>query len=127
MSDLYRENILEYAKNPHNYGRLAKPDASAEDTNPLCGDWIAIEINCDTQVTITNVGFTAKGCALSIASSSLLCDSIKGKNIIDIQKLASKDIEELLGIKITMGRIKCVLLPLVVLQKTTRKIETNYV
>ena len=127
MSDIYRENILEHYKNPQNYGSLEKPDASMTDTNPLCGDCLTLEINCNDAGILTDVAFTAKGCALSIASASLLSQSIKGKNIKDLERMDYNDMEGLLEVKIGIGRIKCVLLPLGALHKAIHKMQDkNY-
>lgn len=123
MSDLYRENILEHYKNPRNYGSLDKPDASITDVNPLCGDCLTLEINCDNKGILTDMAFTAKGCALSVASASILSESAKGKNVKDIENLDYNDMQDLLEIKIGVGRAKCVLLPLAALHKAIKKIE----
>jgi nitrogen fixation protein NifU and related proteins len=123
MSDLYRENILEHYRNPRNYGSLDTPDASITDTNPLCGDCLTLEINCDNQDILTDMAFTAKGCALSVASASLLSEDVVGKNIKDIEKIDYNDMQDLLEIKVGAGRAKCILLPLSALHKAIKKIE----
>lgn len=123
MSDIYRENILEHYKNPHNFGSLEKPDVSVRDVNPLCGDNITLEINCDENGVIRDIAFIAKGCALSVASASILSDSIKGKNIKDIMSLDYNDMQDLLEIKVGAGRAKCVLLPLAALHKAIKMTE----
>ncbi len=125
MSDLYRENILEHYKNPQNYGSLENPDASITDTNPLCGDRLTLEINCDDRSILTDIAFTAKGCALSVASASLLCENVKGKCLKDIENFDYNYMQELLEIKVGVGRAKCVLLPLGALHKAIKKIEKN--
>lgn len=125
MSDMYRENILEHYKNPQNYGSLINPDVSITDTNPLCGDCLTLDIHCDREGFLTDVAFTAKGCAVSIASASLLTATLRGKNMNDLVKMDYNDVESLFEFKISMGRIKCALLPLGALHKAVRKIQAN--
>jgi len=125
MSELYREIILEHYKNPHNYGSLEKPDASIIDTNPLCGDTITLEINCDENETLSDVAFISRGCALSVASASILSDSVKGKNIKDIEMMNYNDMQDLLEMKVGVGRAPCVLLPLSALHKAIKNIKKN--
>jgi nitrogen fixation protein NifU and related proteins len=123
MSDIYREKILDHYKNPRNYGSLSKPDASIEDTNPLCGDCLTFELKCNTKGTITDVAFTARGCALSVAAASILTENIKGRNVRQLKDMDHKDIQKLLEIKIGAGRIKCALLPLAALRKAIKQVK----
>ena len=125
MSDFYRENILEHYKHPRNYGSLKKPDSFAEDTNPLCGDRMKFELRHKAGI-ITGIAFTAEGCALSIASASLLSEYVKGKNIAEVLKLDHNSMRELLEIEISSGRIKCALLPLSALCKAVTHKQKNY-
>ncbi len=121
MDNLYRDNILDHYKNPRNFGKLEKPDASAEENNPLCGDKIGMQIKLQTTnyklQTIKDINFYGDGCAISTASASMLTEKMKGKNIHEIKKLKTQNILEMLGIELTPTRLKCALLPLEVLQK----------
>jgi nitrogen fixation protein NifU and related proteins len=113
MDDMYREVILEHYKEPHNAGTLEAPDISHEDSNPLCGDRVKIDLKVENGI-ITDVRFQGRGCAISQASASLLTDEIKGKSLDDIRAFGKDDMLDLIGIPLDKNpvRIKCALLPL---------------
>jgi nitrogen fixation NifU-like protein len=112
MDDLYRDEILEHYRNPHNFGRLESPDAVSEGANPLCGDRITLMLGISEQGTIEGVAFTGRGCAISQASASMLTDEIKGRPLDEISRLGREDVLESLGIEISPARLKCALLSL---------------
>lgn len=116
MDDLYREIIIEHYKNPIHRGSLEPHDFSFEDDNPLCGDFIRIEIQATEEGFVKDAVFDGHGCAISQASADILLDHIIGKNIEDIKKLTKDDILELLGIELGPVRLKCALLSLKVLK-----------
>jgi nitrogen fixation NifU-like protein len=109
MDDLYRDEILEHYRRPHNFGTLAAPDAVHEGYNPLCGDRITMMLAIDGDV-VKDVAFTGRGCAISQASASMLTDQIKGKPVGDVAALTNGDVLEELGIEISPARLKCALL-----------------
>ena len=113
MDDMYREVILEHYKHPHNAGTLEAPDVSHEDSNPLCGDKIRIDLKIDGGV-IAEVRFQGRGCAISQASASLLTDEIVGKSLDEVRALTKDDMLDLIGIPLDKNpvRIKCALLGL---------------
>ena len=76
---LYRDQILEHYKRPHNFGRLERPDLEFEDTNPFCGDEQHVTIRLDEEGRVAEVAFEGKGCAISTAATSLLTDELAGK------------------------------------------------
>lgn len=115
MSDLYREQILDHYRNPHNQGELDPNDASFEDTNPLCGDRIRIDVRI-SENTLSEVAFSGRGCAISQASASILTDLVKGETIDNILAFEKEELLEELGIPISPARIKCALLGLHVLK-----------
>lgn len=112
MDDLYRDEILEHYRNPHNFGTLAAPDAVSEGANPLCGDRITLMLGINDEGTIEEVAFTGRGCAISQASASMLTDEIMGKQLDEISKLGRAEVLESLGIDISPARLKCALLSL---------------
>ncbi len=116
MDDLYRDEILEHYREPHNFGTLDKPDASYEGHNPLCGDRITMMLTVDDAGTVSDVAFSGRGCAISQASASLLTDEIKGRSVAEVQAMSNQDILDLLGIEISPARLKCALLSLDTLQ-----------
>ncbi|GCF07176.1 iron-sulfur cluster scaffold-like protein [Dictyobacter arantiisoli] len=114
--DYYREYILDHYKDPRNYGTLESPDIHSEDSNPLCGD----QLNMDLQIEdghVTEVRFQGRGCAISQASASMLSEMIEGKTIAEVIALGKDDILEALGIPISPARSKCAFLSLRVLHR----------
>ncbi len=116
MDDLYRDEILEHYREPHNFGTLDAPDASYEGHNPLCGDRITMMLTVDDGDTVSDVAFSGRGCAISQASASLLTDEIKGRPVAEVRSMTNQDILDLLGIEISPARLKCALLSLETLQ-----------
>ena len=116
MDDLYRDEILEHYREPHNFGTLDAPDASYEGHNPLCGDRITMMLIVDDAGAVADVAFSGRGCAISQASASLLTDEIKGLPVADVEAMTNQDILDLLGIEISPARLKCALLSLETLQ-----------
>lgn len=116
MEDLYRENILDHYQNPRNFGTLDGPDISYEDSNPLCGDVIRIEIQLDGQNRVSRVAFSGEGCAISQASTSMLTEEILGKTLDEVKHISKDDMLDMLGIQLGPVRLKCALLPLKVLK-----------
>jgi nitrogen fixation NifU-like protein len=78
LRDLYRELILDHAKSPRHFGKLAGATHSAEGINPLCGDKLRIYFSVDANGRITDARFEGSGCAISVASASLLTDTVIG-------------------------------------------------
>lgn len=120
MHDLYREHILEHYKHPQNYGHLKKSDGSIDDLNSTCGDKIHLEIQYKGN-KISDIVFEGSGCAISMASASLLTDAVKGKTKKQIEKLTYQDIYNLLEIEVSPARANCALLPLAALKKLIQK------
>ncbi len=113
---IYSEIILHHYKHPSNYGSLEHPDLKATAVNTVCGDKVAITIK-KKHDKIVDIKFEGSGCAISIASASLLSEKAKGMKIVDLQKLDRADIVKLLGIELSASRLKCALLPLEALKK----------
>ena len=82
MDDLYRDEILEHYREPHNFGTLDAPTASHEGHNPLCGDRITIMLTVDAAGIVSDVAFSGRGCAISQASASMLTDEVKGRPLV---------------------------------------------
>ena len=117
MDDLYRDEILEHYRNPHNFGTLEEPTTVKEGANPLCGDRITLMLGIDQQGTVTEVAFTGRGCAISQASASMLTDEIKGKPLTEIAQMGKVDVLDNLGIEISPARLKCAMLSLETLRQ----------
>lgn len=78
IRDLYRELILDHAKKPRHFGKLVGATHSAQGINPLCGDKLHLYLQMDDRGTIRDAKFEGSGCAISVASASLLTDSVIG-------------------------------------------------
>ena len=116
MDALYREAILDHYKHPHNFGELEDADLEFEDTNPLCGDELKVQLKVGDDGRVETVRFSGQGCAISQASASMISDEIKGMTVEELRKLDKDAILELLGIDISATRMKCALLSLKVLK-----------
>jgi nitrogen fixation NifU-like protein len=116
MEQLYREQILEHYKRPHNFGRLDPFDLEFEDSNPFCGDEQHIFIRLDDEGRVSDVSFEGKGCAISTAATSLLTDELDGMTREELLRLDKEYVLELLGIDISATRMKCALLGLKVIK-----------
>ncbi|MGD0176166.1 MAG: Fe-S cluster assembly sulfur transfer protein SufU [Candidatus Bathyarchaeia archaeon] len=114
-SDIYKDIILDYYRNPRNFGDLPEPDVRAKDSNPLCGDIIEMQLKIKDG-KVDDVRFKGKGCAISQASASMLTEVVKGKTLDEIKALGKPDVLKLLGIDPGPTRIKCALLGLKVLK-----------
>ena len=86
LKDLYRDVIVDHNRNPRNFGKLDPSDAHADGHNPLCGDRLTMYVNLD-QDRIRDVMFEGAGCAISVASASLLTEIVKGKTKGEVHRL----------------------------------------
>jgi nitrogen fixation NifU-like protein len=120
MDDLYRENILEHYKQPHNWTppqpALTDADLEFEDNNPLCGDELKVQLKVGDDGRIAGVRFSGHGCAISQASASMASDEVIGMPVDDLVRLDRDFVLDLLGIDISATRMKCALLSLKVLK-----------
>jgi nitrogen fixation NifU-like protein len=78
LQALYRELILDHAKNPRHFGRLANGTHTAQGINPLCGDKLTVYLAVDDDATIEEASFEGSGCAISVASASMMTDLVIG-------------------------------------------------
>ena len=122
ITDLYQDIILDHSKNPHNFGVLDQYTCMAEGNNPLCGDSLTVYVNIENNI-ISDVSYKARGCAISIASASIMSKTIKGKTIEEVDILFDKfhrlcmgediDDDEIEMLKVLSGvskfptRVKC--------------------
>ena len=81
LKDLYQEIILDHGKNPRNFGKCKNFTSDAKGHNPLCGDKVHIYAQLDNDKKILDISFEGEGCAISLASASILTDILKGKDL----------------------------------------------
>jgi nitrogen fixation NifU-like protein len=89
VRDLYQEVILDHGRRPRNHRRLDAPDGTAEGDNPMCGDRIAVEVRRDAAGRLAEIGFQARGCAICIASGSLMSELAHGRAVDEVAALAA--------------------------------------
>lgn len=116
MYDMYRENILDHGQNPRHYGLIDEADVDHEEHNPLCGDRLRLTLKLGEDGRIEAIGWDGQGCAISQAAASMLGEEIIGKSLDEVRAISKEDIFELLGIPLSMNRVKCALLSLKVLK-----------
>ena len=79
-NDLYQEVVLEHKRAPRNFGHLAHPTHQARGTNPQCGDNIAVELEL-RDGCVHDIRFSGQGCAICIASTSMMGEAVKGRDV----------------------------------------------
>ncbi|NQW16248.1 MAG: SUF system NifU family Fe-S cluster assembly protein [Chloroflexi bacterium] len=126
LSDLYQEIIMDHRRNPRNEGLPADHTHTADGFNPFCGDKVSVAVKIEDG-SIIDVGFSGEGCAISMASASLMTEAVSGKSIDDatasfeaFRKLLTDgdtsggvdlgDLEALAGVRAYPTRIKCAIL-----------------
>ena len=129
LKELYQEIILEHGKNPRNLGKTDNFNKDAKGNNPLCGDNVHVYLKLNNQRKVEDISFEGSGCAISMASASIMTDLVKGKDESDIkeiindfldmikntQEIKSEDLDEdqktkimsLSGVKQYPMRVKC--------------------
>jgi len=113
-SEFYRDRIIDYYRNPRNYGSIDDAEIKVHESNLLCGDDIELYIKLDEEKKVKDIKFKGRGCAISVASASIMTELLKGKKIDELLTFTKKELVDALGIE-TLGlnpsRIKCALLP----------------
>ena len=110
MYDMYQEVILQHYRTPRNFGPLDGADRVGEESNPLCGDHITLRLKLDPSTQrIDEVRFQGDGCAISMASTSMLTEKVKGLTLDEAGHLTRDEVIALLGIPLSPVRIKCAL------------------
>lgn len=85
-TDLYQEVVVEHKRSPRNFGHLAAPTHQARGTNPQCGDDLRVELDIQ-QGQVQDIRFNGQGCAICIASASMMSEAVKGHAVADAEKL----------------------------------------
>jgi nitrogen fixation NifU-like protein len=87
LRELYQEVILDHGKHPRNYGDLEGYNHTAHGHNPMCGDTLVLYLKTDPDGVIQGVSFKGQGCAISMASASMMTEILKGKTVAEAEKL----------------------------------------
>ena len=114
--NIYQEKLIDNYENPRNYGVIDDPSSLAKLENLSCGDSIEVFIKIQDK-KIQDIKFSGEGCSVAIASMSVLSEFVKNKTIDDILKINLEKIVELLGVELTLSRLKCAGLGLETLKK----------
>ena len=110
-SKMYQEVILDHYRNPRRWGRLSPVTFSHTGENTSCGDELTFDLRlAEDGETIEEVTFTGEGCAISIASASLLAEELPGMTLSEVRDLDREDALDLLGIELTPMRVPCAVL-----------------
>lgn len=120
---IYRQQMIELYKNPLNKGEIENPTFTHEEDNPLCGDIVQIDVQLGDDGRVAAVKWSGDGCAVSQVSASLLTEEIQGMTLEQIEALDQDVILDLLGIPLSMGRMKCAMLSLRVLQRGAARVN----
>lgn len=136
LDTLYRDVILDHYRSPRGKKKLETPSVHAEGMNPSCGDELTLDLQVEENL-IRDVHVSCKGCAISVASASMLAETIKGKSLSEVQTLLTEvtkmlkgeqsvlpddhgDLDVLSGVQKFPVRIKCALLSWMTLAEALR-------
>ena len=122
--DLYREEILEHWRSPQNFGKLEDADFVIDQINPLCGDQVTFFFKIK-KGKINKISFTGKGCAISIASASILTEAILNKPMSALAKITGRDVLKMIGGPVSPARLKCAFLSLEAVRQLADKSEAR--
>ena len=87
LKELYQDIILEHGKNPRNFGKCEKYTHQAKGYNPLCGDQVQVYLKLNNEKKVEDLTFEGSGCAISIASTSIMTELVKGKSVETAKKI----------------------------------------
>lgn len=106
---IYGDIILDHYQFPRNNKKIEHPTHTVHVSNPLCGDEIDMEAII-TDGILTEIGFYGQGCAISVASASLLTEYAKNKQVSELKTLSTDDVLKMLNVELSPNRMKCGLL-----------------
>ena len=126
LRDLYQAVILDHNNNPRNYGKLTSANRHAEGVNPLCGDKVNVFFSLDDDAWVKEVGFEGRGCAICLASASIMTETVKHLSVVQANQYVTafcslaggeksevtgqldlSTLKVLAGVKAYPARIKC--------------------
>ena len=89
LKDLYQEIILDHGKNPRNLGKFDNYNKDARGNNPLCGDNVHVYLRLNENKKVEDIAFEGHGCAISMASASIMTDMVRGKEEKEVKEIVS--------------------------------------
>ena len=126
LRDLYQAVILDHNNNPRNFGKLTSANRHAEGVNPLCGDQVNVYFSLDDDARVKEVGFEGRGCAICMASASIMTETVKHLSVLQADQYVTafcsladgeksevtegldlSTLKVLAGVKAYPARIKC--------------------
>ena len=102
LKELYQEIILDHGKNPRNLRKTTNFNKDAKGHNPLCGDKVHVYLKLDEDKKVQDISFEGQGCAISMASASIMTDLVKGKEEHEVKEIV-KDFLEMIKEKDTLN------------------------
>ena len=87
LKELYQEIILDHGKNPRNLGKFDNYNKDAKGHNPLCGDDVHVYLRLNENKKVDDIKFEGKGCAISMASASIMTEMVRGKEEIEVKEI----------------------------------------
>lgn len=138
MNDLYSDILLDHYRLPRNKGMLADETTFAEGKNPLCGDELVLHLKIDGD-RVSDISFEGKGCAISMASASMLTEDLKGRTVDEVKRRIAQfrhliregkepegesmdDIASLIGVAQLPVRVKCATLPWTTMEEALKSV-----
>lgn len=122
MPTPYRERILDHYQHPRHRGRLNNPERVGEAENPVCGDWVRVELRLNGNGTVAEATFEGEGCVIAMAAASMLMEHIQRRPAEELRHLGEADIFQLLGMDVRPARRACALVSLQALQEALKAI-----
>ena len=87
LKELYQEIILDHGKNPRNLGKFDNYNKDAKGHNPLCGDDVHVYLRLNENKKVDDIKFEGKGCAISMASASIMTEMVRGKEEVEVKEI----------------------------------------
>jgi len=123
MPNLFSKKVMDHYKNPRNRGELKNPTVSIDAVNPVCGDCTTVQLNINDSDVISDAKFESLGCAISVASASILTEHVKNKKISEVKKLTDKDLVKMMEAELTPAKVACATMSVEALQRALKSYE----
>ncbi len=118
-AEIYQQHVLDHYSNPRNRREIENAELQYRDSNPLCGDEVAMYAKLKDGL-MEDLSFIGRGCAISQASASMITEALKGASLSQAAEMGKDEVIKMLMIQISPTRLKCALLPLKTLQAGIR-------